>query len=208
MRRSSPLQTQGRPQHKGLGRRVFMKSLPHTPPKISWLHGSQQTKYPLVIEQRATGPARSGWRNLCMGPDRLSWSFRPRVSWSPSAHDCHYCKGQGAAQSWVSARRDNTPSTHPRPTHIYTNIYKGFHSSTSRRKCSRERPATVTRATTRAPQVLNTSGRTTPALMGPAYPVGGLAASARGASMEPAGCSAGRLGRWLRRRRPHSLFPR
>lgn len=39
-----------------LGRRVFMKSLPHTPLKISWLHRSQQTKYSLVIEAGNSGP--------------------------------------------------------------------------------------------------------------------------------------------------------
>lgn len=46
-------------------RRVFMESLPHTPPKIAWLHGSQQIKYPLVIEAESSGP--QGLRRVAGG---------------------------------------------------------------------------------------------------------------------------------------------
>lgn len=35
---------------------VLMKYFAHTPPKIAWLQGPQQNKYPPVIRQEASGP--------------------------------------------------------------------------------------------------------------------------------------------------------
>lgn len=143
-----------------------------------------------------------------MGPDRLSWSFRPGFSLSPSARNCHYCKGLKAAQSWGSARRDSTPSTHPPPnTHIHKHT-QGLSQQHLSQKVFPSKACHGYRSNDPGAPSPQHLGKSHARPRGPAYPVGGLAASARGASMEPAGCSAGRLGRWLRRRRPHSLFPR
>lgn len=100
------------------------------------------------------------------------------------------------------------------PTHIHTHIHKhtqGLSQQHLSRKVFPSKACHGYRSNdpgAPSPQHLG-KNHTRPPL--PAYPVGGLAASALDASMEPAGFapgSAGRLGRWLRRCRPHSLFPR
>lgn len=78
----------------------------------------------------ATGPVRGDWRNPHTGPDWHNWSPRPGVPLSPRPAAATIARDRRQLQA--EALHGGTPLNPQTNTHIH----KGFHTSTTPRKCS------------------------------------------------------------------------
>lgn len=94
---------------------------PHTCQDRLATMGPNRTSIFLSLRQGAAGHrACAEWLEEPLhGTRRTPLEFQARSFLSPSACDCHYCKGQEATPSWGSARKDSTP---PPYTHTQTYI--------------------------------------------------------------------------------------
>lgn len=105
-----------------------------------------------------------------MEPDGLRWSFRPGVSLSrsPRPRPVIATIARGRRQLRAGALRRGRAPHAPHHTHIYKTYTRAFKSAPLAESVPEQGlPRLLEQRPTRAPQVLNTSGRTTPALLGP-----------------------------------------